>query len=164
MHVCPAVPEDAFPGFSIAAGPSRFLVIGFNGFWEVIVDDKTHIGFIDPHPECDGSTDDPDGIFKECVLHALSRRGGKPGVVHKRLKTPFTEIRCDLLSLLPAHAVDNPGLVLVPAEELGELDRWVLLCDHPVRQVFPAKTPDKLTGPDKPELLGDILSYLPGLP
>src|SRR5208283_3932667 len=116
-----AVQEEAFGRFPVPACPSGFLVIGFEGLGEIVVDHEAYIRLVDPHAERDGRTDDLHGVFKKSVLHALPLLPGKARVVSGCGKTPLPEFAGKLRSPVSAHAVDDPGFVPVPADESSEL-------------------------------------------
>ena len=53
---------------TVPAGPSCLLVIAFQAFGDVKVDHKSHIRFINPHTECNGSHDHIDFLHQELIL------------------------------------------------------------------------------------------------
>src|SRR5208283_560656 len=158
LRIGAAVQEEALGRFPVTACPSGLLVIGFEGFGEIVVDNEAYIRLVDPHAERDGRTDDLHGVFQKSVLHALPLLPGKARVVSGCGKTPLPEFAGKLRSPVPAHAVDDPGFVPVPADETSELSQRVLLSGHPVRQVLPVETAHEHLCAGKAELLADILA------
>ena len=96
-------------------------------------------------------------IFLRNASCTCSRAGPESPAWYASAENPrFRRPAAHLLGLLPAQAVHDTGLVPVPAEELGDLDTRVLLCDDPVRQVLPVETPDEFAGAHKAELPADV--------
>src|SRR5205807_1517120 len=56
-HVVGAEKQDAFGRQTIAASPPRFLVVALDVLWQIVMHHKTHIRFIDSHPESDRRRD-----------------------------------------------------------------------------------------------------------
>src|SRR5690606_4022954 len=47
--------QDTLSFQTISSGPAGFLIIVFNTFRNVIMDNETNIGFVNTHSECNGS-------------------------------------------------------------------------------------------------------------
>ena len=61
------------PFEAIPAGAASLLIVVFDAFGHIVVDDKTHIGFVDAHAESDGCYDDVHGFHEKFVLGAGAR-------------------------------------------------------------------------------------------
>ena len=66
---------------AIPARPARFLVIGFQAFWEVQMGDKTHIRFIDAHAKGNGCHHNNAVFPEKTLLIAGAVFGAQPGMV-----------------------------------------------------------------------------------
>ena len=53
---------------AISSGASRFLVIAFQGFGNVVVDDEAYIGFVDAHTKSNGGHNDVNLLHQEIIL------------------------------------------------------------------------------------------------
>src|SRR4051795_13572668 len=84
--------------------------------------DEADVGLVDSHPESDGGADDDAFLAAEAGLVLPSRRGVQSRVVgQRRDAVPPEELR-RLLGLLPAQAIDDPGIARVPfAQEREQL-------------------------------------------
>ena len=65
LSVSIAVQQQAMSRQPIPPGAPDLLVIAFNAFGQVMVQNKAHIRFIDPHPEGDSGDDDLDIVVDE---------------------------------------------------------------------------------------------------
>ena len=61
----PEVPESEL---IVAAGTPGFLVIGFQGFRQIEVSDKAHVGLVDAHAEGDGRHHDQPFHVEKALL------------------------------------------------------------------------------------------------
>src|ERR1700753_1654523 len=67
------IKQCALGGTAVAARASRFLIVAFNGVWKVPVNDKTHIGLVDPQSEGVGCNNQRAFPTHEGVLCPLTR-------------------------------------------------------------------------------------------
>ena len=81
VHILPAVQQDAVRGFAVPPGAACFLIVALHVLGHVVVDDKGHIGLVDPHAERVGCHHDGLDVIQEIFLIALAFLGGQPGVV-----------------------------------------------------------------------------------
>ena len=54
LYIFIRVESQAMPFTTITTSTSCFLIVTFNTFWDIVVDYKTYIGFIDTHTKGDG--------------------------------------------------------------------------------------------------------------
>src|SRR5262245_7616710 len=60
--------QDTFTWQPVAPGPSGLLIIAFNVFRQIIMNNKTHVRFIDTHSERDGGSDHAHVVAQKCIL------------------------------------------------------------------------------------------------
>lgn len=100
---------------SLPARP-RFLVIPFQALWYIIVDDVSHIGFINPHSKCDSSYNYVDLFHQEIILILRSRCRIHTCMVSTGVNPVGLKYLSKLFYLLPAQAIMMPdfsGLFLM---------------------------------------------------
>jgi len=76
-----AVQQQAVGGQIIPSGAPDFLVIAFDTLGQVIMNDETHVGFVDTHPKCDGCYNDLDIIPDKGFLVGVALGIIQPGVI-----------------------------------------------------------------------------------
>ena len=72
LKVFVRIESDAEALATIASCTSCLLVIAFQRFRNVIVDDETHIGFVDTHTKGDSGNDHIDILHEEVILRLCS--------------------------------------------------------------------------------------------
>ena len=68
LSIAAGVEEEAVGRFAVAAGAPGFLVVAFEVFGKVSVDDEADVGFVDAHAEGDGGDDDGAVVADEGFL------------------------------------------------------------------------------------------------
>ena len=68
LQVLIRVESEAYALATVASGASSFLIIALQTLRYVVVNDKSHVGFVNAHAECYGSHDDVDALHQEVVL------------------------------------------------------------------------------------------------
>src|SRR5207248_6510007 len=71
-HVARAEKQHAFTRQAIAPGPSRFLVIALDVLWQIVMDHKSHVRFIDSHAERDRRRDHARVVTEQLILMPCS--------------------------------------------------------------------------------------------
>ena len=75
QNILIAVKSDAGTIAAVAAGAAGLLVVIFNTFGDIEVDDKAYIRLVDPHAKGDGSDDDIDLFHEEIILGLVACLG-----------------------------------------------------------------------------------------
>ena len=75
--------QNTLAGQPVASRPPRFLIIAFNCFGQIVVDDKTDVGFVDTHPESDRRNNGGYLVMDELLLGIPAKGTIQPGVVRK---------------------------------------------------------------------------------
>ena len=68
LHIGLAVEGYASPLATVAASTTSFLIVAFDAFGDIVVDDEAHIGFIYAHAKGDGGHDDIHFFGEEFIL------------------------------------------------------------------------------------------------
>ena len=76
--VAGAEEQQAFARQTIAAGAAGFLVVALDVFRQIVVNDETHVGFVDAHAEGDRRADDADFVAQKSFLVARALVGSRP--------------------------------------------------------------------------------------
>ena len=86
--------QDAVTSQSVPSSPAGFLVVAFKVPWQVIVYDKTHIGFIDPHTEGNSGNNDVGIVLYETFLVPGPLDIGQAGMVWQGPERASLELFC----------------------------------------------------------------------
>ena len=106
---------------SIPSGTADLLVITFNALGQIIMQNKSDIGFIDSHSKGDGRHNDLN-IFADKVFlvpPALDIR--EPGMIGFYGKACFGQGFCEIIHLFSSQAVNDPRLIGELFDEFGGL-------------------------------------------
>ena len=112
-----AVTHPGVGGQAVAPGAARFLVVRLDALRQRQVGDEAHIGLVYAHAEGDGGDDDDAVLAQEALLVPAAGFGGQAGVIRKRAAPAPAEPRGGLLDFLARQAIDDAGVVRVPAGE-----------------------------------------------
>ena len=85
---------------AITSGTSRLLIIPLKTLRDVVMDDETHVGFVDTHTEGYRSHDDIDGLHEEIVLRLTACHAVKTCMIGSRLDVVGTQYGSQFLYLL----------------------------------------------------------------
>ncbi len=108
----------ALPLSAISSGPTGFLIVTFERLGDIVVDYKSHIGFVNTHAKRDGGNDYIHFLEKERIL--IGRPGGSihTGMIRKSLDVVYLQNLGEFLDLLSAQAVDYSALAGIGLDEL----------------------------------------------
>ena len=67
-HILSGKEKDTFCRFTITSCAASFLVIVFHALRHVVVDDETHIGFVDSHAKSIGGNHNLSAVIDEIIL------------------------------------------------------------------------------------------------
>jgi len=121
LSIAAGVEEEAVGGLAVAAGAAGFLVVAFEVFGEVAVDDEADVWFVDAHAEGDGGDDDGAVVADEGFLGGAAFGGLHAGVVAAGGDVVFSEEGDGCLDAAAGGAVDDAGLAGAFAEEADHL-------------------------------------------
>ena len=125
--------------------PSCFLIITLEVFREIVMDDKTDVGLIYPHPECDRRVTTRTSSRRK--LPALRRaRYFQSGVIWLGLKPRAAQFLRQAVGRLPACAINDAAFVGMFAQKCRDLREWIALCDDAIRQVWAVEACDVTPG------------------
>ncbi len=80
-HIAPAVKKNGIGPEPVAPGPAGFLIVAFDVLWQIGMDYKPYIGFVDPHPEGDGCHNDFYTVMDKIILYFLPHPSFKAGMI-----------------------------------------------------------------------------------
>ena len=83
-HIATRIKQQAIRRQAIAPGAAGFLIVAFDVFWQIRVDDPAHVRFIDAHAEGDRGADDAGLIAQKRILIARAFGGFHSGVIGER--------------------------------------------------------------------------------
>ena len=83
---------------AVAAGAACFLIIVFDAFGDIEMDDKADVGFVDTHAEGDRGYDNVDLFHQEVILRVAARSGVQAGMVGRSFDVVDDQRFCDVFS------------------------------------------------------------------
>ena len=138
--------QHAIRAETVTPGPAGFLIITLKIFWEILVDDKAYIRFVDAHTEGDGGANYLQVIANKGLLisaacgcvHARMIRGGIHAV--------FLEPRGQPFGAVAAVTIHDAALTVMFAYYLQHLPQGITPRRNTIQQVGPIETGDKPCG------------------
>ena len=140
VFVAIRVEQDAVAGQAIASGPARFLIVAFQGFGQIAVNDQAYVGFVYAHAKGDGRHDDRDLIAYKLLLCFTSHLGLQTRVIGQRVETLVTQVRRQRLGIFAGKAVYDGRFAPVFFEQIEECAERISLGPHRVIEVGAVKT------------------------
>ncbi|MNX86286.1 hypothetical protein D3C86_1181620 [compost metagenome] len=131
------VQEHALGVEAIAARAARLLLVVLDGLGHARVDDKAHIGAIDPHPEGDGRHDEIHPLGREGLLVLPPGLGAEARMVRQGLVAQALQGLAQALHVGAADAVDHSRLARMAIEHRAHLPEQVLAVLGAVEEVRP---------------------------
>ena len=134
--------QVAVRALAVAPGAAGLLIVAFDVLGHVVVDDKTHIGFVNAHAKGIGRDHHVPAVISKILLVALALRVGETGVIARDGDAVFQQKFIDGFHFFARRTVHNPGHSAVVLQKLQQ--RRVLLgrlCDGVV-QILAVKTRD----------------------
>ena len=98
---------------AISSCPTGFLIVTFQAFRNVVMDDVTHIWLVDTHAESNGSNDDIDALHEEIVLSLSPICRFHAGMIGSSRNVVGTQHLGQFLNSATAQTVDDSALALV---------------------------------------------------
>ena len=96
---------------TVTPGAADFLIITFNTFWQVKMDHKAYIGFVNAHAECDRRHNDLHIIADEGFLILSAISIFKPSMIRADRLFIACQCRGEFVHLFAREAVDDSRLV-----------------------------------------------------
>ena len=107
--------QPCFGRLAVAPGPPRLLVISLDRLGDSGMGDETNVGLVDAHAERDRRRDHHVLGLDKRRLVARSDLRFEPGVIGRCLPSVRRQLLGDLLGLVAARRIDDPGSVLRPS-------------------------------------------------
>ena len=118
--------------------------------------DEPHVRPIDPHAERDRRDDDVCVLVEEHLLMTAADLVGQPRVVRDRAAAFALQPCGELFDLAARLAVHDPGLAVVPREDVEQLPPQRAAPQHAIRQVRPIEGSDEDERIAQPELADNV--------
>ena len=161
-HVAGAEKQHTFARQTVAARTAGFLVIAFDVFRQIVMDDEADVRFVDAHAEGDGRANHPHVVAQKkfLMLGALLRR--QPGVIGPRLHAVLGEIGGDALGGFARLAIDDAAVLGPRAEKREQLVVGLVLRDDAIGQVRPVEAGDVNFRLAQFQVRDDVLAHATG--
>ena len=121
LQVLIAVESYTLSFAAVTTSSTCLLIIAFQTLGDIIVDDKTDVGFVDTHAKSNGSHDDVDVFLQEIVLRLTAGGRVETGMIGSRLDVVGTKHGGQFLHLLARKTVDDAALAGILPDELHDL-------------------------------------------
>ena len=158
LHDIPcAEQEDAIAGKGIAAGAPGFLVVAFDIFWQIVMDDEADVGFVDAHAKGDGGADYLDIIADESFLISGASITFHSCMVGEGFDAVRAEFGGEMVRGIPALAINNAALGRPLLDEVEQLIVSGGFFQDAIGEVGAIKAADENCGGPKFELGEDVL-------
>ena len=105
------IKKNTFRSFAVASGTTRFLIIAFDIFRHIVMNDKRNIGFINAHAEGVGRHHDRFTVKEKIILILFSFPIGKTGMIPRRLIAHGAQTGRNFFHRLSRGTVDDPAFM-----------------------------------------------------
>ena len=151
--------QEAIAGQPISAGASGFLVVAFDVFRQIVVNNPAHVGFVDAHSECDRGADDARLVTNEEFLILRPLVVGEARVIRYRGESPLREALCKAICRGPRGAIDDPAIHRPRFDEVQDLLRWLVFWNDAVGEVRTVEARHENLRFTEAQMFYDILSH-----
>ena len=128
------------PFATIPSGTTGFLIVAFDTLWDIMVDDKAHIGLIDAHTKGNGGHDHIHLFHQEHILILGTCFGIEPGMIGYSTHSIHLEYLGEFLDPFSAQTIDDSRLSLVLFYKTDDVRIHILgFGTHFVEQIGPVK-------------------------
>ena len=146
---------------AIAPGTSCFLIVSFQTFGNVVVNDEAHVGLVYAHAEGDGGHYDVDAFHEEIILCARPCYAVHSGVICFGLDVIGLKHLRQLFHLLAAQAIDNAAAAWLTFDEANDIAVHVLrFLTYLVEKVGAVKGTFELFGIGHAKVFLDVSAHL----
>ena len=122
------------------------------------MDDAADVAAVDAHAERDGRDDDVDAFVDEVVLHFGAFARVKTRVVRGCFDFERREVCGERFGVFAADAIDDAALIVVLAEDAGDLCHEVRALHDSVGQIGAIECADKYASVFQAKLVDDVLA------
>jgi hypothetical protein len=136
--------QQALRWLPVASSATNFLIIAFQVFWQVSVNDETNVGFVDAHSESNCGDHQCRVIEDEALLVAPPNLVLQAGMVGQCWPAVQVEAGAKFVGVFPRATVNNAGLAAMPFEERKHLGEVVAAGFDGKEQIPAIETGDKL--------------------
>ena len=151
------VEQQAVRRRAVAPGAPRLLIVGFEAFRHVVVDDVGDVGLVYAHAESVCRHHDGGAVVLEILLRAAALGVGQPGVVLHGGKAGLPEPGADLFHRRARGAVDYAALVRTRAQKAEQLGELVRRPAHVEKEVRPVEARDQHVRLPQPQQAEDVV-------
>ena len=124
LHVSGTEQQNAVRLCPVPSGAPGLLIVGFDAFRHIVVNDKADVGFVDAHAESVCCHHHGLAVVQEILLIFASLGFGKPRVIPGGGVTVVMQQLANALHLFPGGAVDDAAFPLLPGKQTEK--RFVL--------------------------------------
>ena len=153
------IKQEAVCGQTVTPGATDLLIIAFDAFRQIKVDDEAHVGFVDAHPEGDGGDNDLHIVADERFLILLSVYIFQSGVIGSGGISTRDQIRGQFIHLFAREAIDDARLILVTFEHVDGLLSWVAFGQDLDEKILAVETGNKFIGCGELERGANVLPH-----
>ncbi len=148
--------QEAFAGQAIAARAASFLIIAFDVFGQIVVDDEADVRLVDPHAEGDGRADHAHVVAQKQFLVFGTLPRGESGVVRPGRHALFGQSLGHALGGFAALAINDAAFPGPSADVFEHLLVRPGLGLHAIGEIGPVETGDVTARLAQAQLLEDV--------
>ncbi len=149
-------------GQAVAPGAADFLVVALEVLRKVVVDDEPDVGLVDAHAEGDGGHHDEDVVAHETLLVVVPLSIRQTRVVGADGKPLRRECRAQGIHPFSRRAINDAGIVGVPAEDLHRLTHRIVLVYNPDEKILPVEARHEFPRCVEAQRAPDVPAYARG--
>ena len=102
LKVLVGIESDALPFAAVASGATRFLIIAFKAFGNVVMYDEANVGLVNAHAEGNRGNNHVDAFHDEVILCLRTRGWFHAGVISFGFDVVGAQNFCKFFHFLPA--------------------------------------------------------------
>lgn len=114
------IKQYAFCWLSVSACSSTLLIVVLKGFWERIMDNKSHVWFVDTHSKCNCCDDDLDFILHPHLLNLTPVIVMQISMIKRRAVRFGIQLLAYFFTLFFAYAINDSWFILVLLQYLTD--------------------------------------------
>ena len=154
--------QNAFARQTVAPRTPGFLIIALDVFRQIVVDDKTHVRFVDAHAERDGRADDPDIVAQKKFLMFAAFLGREAGVIRFGPDAVFVQALGHAFGCLAREAINDAAFLRTRAQKFKELIERLVFGDDAISKIRPVETGDVRFRLVQLQMVDDVLAHAAG--
>ena len=141
-HILRRIKQNTLSRLSVTSGTPRLLIIIFNTRGHIVMQDKTHVGFVNAHAKCVGRHNHLRPVVDKILLAFFAGVIVQTRMITRRSNAVFTQHQIYIVHIFSCRTIDNTALALVFFQIIQNFGILLLCFAHFKIQIFPVKSGD----------------------